>query len=385
MKKQQLDNLVDGYANISTEISSEITSKENKTQQFRDPQFAVLKERKHIFFRLKKMAENSNERLVILLGQYGILHLCRNPSALEAVNEAALRGVVIQIMTNLDGRTIKFFKELHEAIEVRHSDELESLGFVRDSYEIVQYLSIEDNPVGRGKDDSALIIESQEFAESHMNLIDTIWESAIPFEMAVARHTDNQINDPLRLTIGEGSFLKTISSALGIETGLTEEDIPFDPDAFFAASKEVNEARELLTEGKLSNLKILGIDLGLMLRQIGNRVGKEISFSLRGIEHDIEFLEEMMDWWESAGLGSLEYEVEPVFHVKVRLNHPPLDDLDALPMWEMDDGIIEGALANRFAKDAQVVIQRVEASGDNNELWHYYVHKQIDDNVELSD
>ena len=88
-----------------------------------------------------------------------------------------------------------------------------------------------------------------------------------------------------------------------------------------------------------------------MLRQIGNRIGREIAFSLRGIEHDIEFLDEMMDWWEYAGLGKLEYDVDPTFHVRVGLHHPPVDDPDALPMWEMDDGIIEGALASRFSKD----------------------------------
>ena len=91
----------------------------------------------------------------------------------------------------------------------------------------------------------------------------------------------NQINDPLRLTIGEGSFLKNVSVALGFDGQLPEEDTPFDPEAFFAAGHEVNEARMRLTEGKLSNLKVLGIDISRMLRQIGNRVGQEIAFSLR--------------------------------------------------------------------------------------------------------
>ena len=34
-------------------------------------------------------------------------------------------------------------------------------------------------------------------------------------------------------------------------------------------------------------------------------------------------------------LGNLQYDVDPTFHVKVGLNHPPLEDPDALPMWEM--------------------------------------------------
>tara|TARA_B100001094_G_scaffold321913_1_gene370434 strand:- start:617 stop:2005 length:1389 start_codon:yes stop_codon:yes gene_type:complete len=381
MRKQQLSHLVEGFDNLSKNVKEEPAANKSQVRNIDDPRFAVLKERTHIYSRLKKMAEDAEERLILLVGQYGILHLCRNPTALEAVNTAALRGVVIQIITHLDSRTIRFFNELHESIEVRHSDELESLGFVRDMSEVVQYLNIEDNPVGRGKDDAALIIESQAFAESHLNLIDTIWENAVMFDTAVARYTDNRINDPLRLTIGEGSFLKNITSALGITEDLPDEDTPFDPEAFFAAGNEVNEARQKLTEGKLSNLKIIGIDIALMLRQIGNRIGQEIAFSMRGIEHDIEFLDEMMDWWEHAGLGSLEYDVDPTFHVRVGLHHPPLDDPDALPMWEMDDGIIEGALTNRFAKDSQIAIKRVEGSGETNDLWHYLIHHHASEEV----
>ena len=78
------------------------------------------------------------------------------------------------------------------------------------------------------------------------------------------------------------------------------------------------------------------------MRQVGNRIGHELAFQLRTIEGHIEFLSEMMDWWEHAGLGRLEYEIEPTFHVRVGLNQPPSKDPDALPMWELDDGIIEG-------------------------------------------
>ena len=52
-----------------------------------------------------------------------------NPEALEAVNNAAVSGVVCQIITHLDKRTIRFFNGTN--IEVRHSDELESLGSPR--------------------------------------------------------------------------------------------------------------------------------------------------------------------------------------------------------------------------------------------------------------
>jgi hypothetical protein len=93
----------------------------------------------------------------------------------------------------------------------------------------------------------------------------------------------------------------------------------------------------------------------------------------------------MMDWWEHAGLGLLQYDVDPQFHVVVGLNHPPVEDPDALPMWEMDDGIIEGALSTRFAKEANVVIQRVDGSGVKDDLWRYLIHRHELNTIELVD
>jgi sugar-specific transcriptional regulator TrmB len=379
MRKEQLNQILESYEAIKDEIYNDAPKKDLASNEIADPKFAVLKERTNIYSRLTKMAENAEEKLIISLGQYGILHLCRNAKALEAVNTAAIRGVVVQIITHLNSRTIRFYSELHNSIEVRHANDLESLGFVRDQSEVIQFLNIEENPVGRGKDDAALFIESEHFTEAHLRLIDTIWNNAVLYEKAVKRYTDNQITDPLRLTIGEGSFLKNISEALDFDGEFPEKDTPFDPEAFFAAGKEVNIARRKLAEGKLSNLKVLGIDIGLMLRQVGNRVGQEIAFSLRGLENDIEFLDEMMDWWEYAGLGRLQYDVDPTFHVKVGLFHPPTDDPDVLPMWEMDDGIIEGALIKRFSKNPNIAIQRLEGSNSENDLWRYMIHHSADE------
>ena len=93
-----------------------------------------------------------------------------------------------------------------------------------------------------------------------------------------------------------------------------------------------------------------------MLRQVGNRVGEELAFSLRNIEDHIEFLNEMMDWWEYAGLGQLNYDIDPNFHIKVNLSS--FEDSESLPIWSLDDGIIEGALINRYSSDSNVKIER---------------------------
>ena len=337
-----------------------------------------LKERVHIYRKLEQMAESCEEEMVLLLGRFGILHLCRSP-ALAAVNAAAAKGVSIRIVARLEKRTLRFFSDLHNDIEVRHSDDLDSQGFLQDNTDVVQFLHVETNPVGRGKEDAALVIQSEPFAVAQQNLIDTIWEESVPLSIAETRFTQDRIHDPLKLTIGEGSFLDSIRDALDV-TELPDEDLPFNPESFFEAGSKVNAARVELSKGRLSNLKLLGINLNLMLRQVGNRVGQELAFSLRGIEDNIEFLNEMMDWWEYAGLGSLQYGIEPTFHVKVGLVHLPDDNPDVLPMWELDDGIIQGALETRYASEQGVRIRREEGTGESDDLWRYHMILQEDIN-----
>ena len=377
MRSTQLDRLKSGFEEVSKNIK--VSEKNNTSQQNSDePRFAVLKERVHIYRKLEQMAESCEEEMVLLLGRFGILHLCRSP-ALAAVNAAAAKGVSIRVVARLEKRTLRFFSDLHEDIEVRHSDDLDSQGFLQDNADVVQFLHVETNPVGRGKEDAALVIQSEPFAVAQQNLIDTIWEESVPLSIAETRFTQDRIHDPLKLTIGEGSFLDSIRDALDV-TELPDEDLPFNPESFFEAGSKVNAARVELSKGRLSNLKLLGINLNLMLRQVGNRVGQELAFSLRGIEDNIEFLNEMMDWWEYAGLGSLQYGIEPTFHVKVGLVHLPDDNPDVLPMWELDDGIIQGALETRYASEQGVRIRREDGTGESDDLWRYHMILQEDIN-----
>ena len=80
--------LVDGFDELSKGITETDASYEKQRRDIDDPRFAVLKERSHIYNRLQKMANDAEERLILLLGQFGILHLCRSPDALDAVNTA---------------------------------------------------------------------------------------------------------------------------------------------------------------------------------------------------------------------------------------------------------------------------------------------------------
>ena len=67
-----------------------------------------------------------------------------------------------------------------------------------------------------------------------------------------------------------------------------------------ASGLEISDARKKLNHGGIASLRDFGIDLESLMRQIGIESAKS-TFSLRGISQEIEFLNEMMDWWEHAG------------------------------------------------------------------------------------
>ena len=367
-QKSRIDRTTKAFENIMSGATDEALESEAQ-QGDTSAKFAVLKGRDHIQKRIGELANEADGQLVLFLGKYGILHMCRSPS-IEEVNSAAERGVMIKVLAQLDKRTLKFFDQLHDSIEIRHSDEVNSLGVLKDQSDVIQFLFVEQNPVGRGREDAGLVVSSEVFAASHYEFMMAIWNRAVDFNSAKKRFTEEKIVDPLRLTVGDGSFLEQFRDALNFSGELPDEDTPFNPDSFLASSNEINQARAALQDGTVFSLHQLGIDIKTMLRQVGHRIGEELAFSLRKIDGHVEFLSELMDWWEYAGLGELEYDTVPFFHIKVNLTHPPVEKADVLPLWELDDGIIEGALRSRYPEDSNVRIRRETAQGED-ELWRY--------------
>ena len=356
IRREQLQKIETGYEDLKQSVNPGEDQTNDETSDFSNPKFAVLKERTHIMNRIDKMANEAESELTLVLGRFGILHLCRS-SALNSVNDASERGVRIRVLAQLDRRTIRFFSQLHQNVEVRHTKDLEAQGAIMDSSESIQYLHMEENPVGRGKNDAALIVESEPFGVSQRNLVDSIWDEAISFEAASKRFTEDRIVDPLRVTLEGGSFLDRFREVLEIDENLPEEDTPFNPDAFLASSGEINKARKKLLAGGILEISSFGINLSDILSQVGMRIGEELSFSLRSIEGDIEFPNEMMDWWEHAGLGELSYGIDPSFHIKAILLQDSTSK-DSLPLDELDGGIIEGALRSRFEGTTGASIHR---------------------------
>ena len=370
-QRERIDRTSQSFEKLMSGAKPDYEKGEQSNSDETNARFAVLKGREHIHKKIANFADEAEERLTLLLGRFGILHLCRS-SGLEEVNSAAQRGVVVTVIAQLDRRTVRFYDQLDESIEVRHTDEISSLGVLQDTSQVIQFLHVEENPVGRGRDDAALVIHSEVFNSSHSDFISAIWNEAVDFESAKKRFTEERIVDPLRLTIGQGSFLDQFRDALGVNSELPETDTPFNPKSFLASTREINQARTALQGGTVQSLKQLGIDMNTMLRQIGQRIGEELTFSLRKIEGHVEFLSELMDWWEHAGLGELDYDSDPFFHIVVKLAHPEdMDNPNSLPLWELDDGIIEGALMSRYPSTGNVRIRRESFEDADGPTWRY--------------
>ena len=117
MQKQSIKRTEEGLSELQSG-KTVVDNKSSKNSDVLGPRFAVLKERSNIFSRIEKMAEEVEEQMFLLLGQFGILHLCRS-EALAEVNAAANRGVVVNVLAQLDRRTIRFFDDLDSSIRIR--------------------------------------------------------------------------------------------------------------------------------------------------------------------------------------------------------------------------------------------------------------------------
>ena len=87
---------------------------------------------------------------------------------------------------------------------------------------------------------------------------------------------------------------------------------------------------------------------------------------MKDINGDVEYFNEMMDWWEYSGLGKLTYDIDPVFHIEVHLDEKVSEE--SLQLWALDDGIIEGAIMSRYESRDGIEVSRI--IGDSSNIFH---------------
>ena len=323
--------------------------------------FSVIKERSHIHAAMERLIEDAERDIWLLLGRWGILHLVKT-GALTAANDAARRGVTVRVLATLDKKTLKFFGQLDDAIEIRHSDAVSMHGLTIDGEVAIQSVSLETNPVGRGKDDAALVIEAHDFLSAHTDLVESTWKGATAFSSAASRIEKGEIVEPLRVSLGDGSFYRRLKEL--IATDISDQH----PDSAGWTNAILRRGERLISpEPSLPAFEVLGIDTNELMRNIGRRIGEEIATELSEIEEDDEFWNQLVIEWREMGMGKLILEGDPIKVVRVEDagscgNAPEFGG----PFCHLDEGILEGIIRHRFGVHATAVERECMSSGQDH-------------------
>ena len=333
-------------------INSELSTQTNEAL------FTVVKDRHNIYATIENIIQESENEVWMMLSKWGILHLMRT-GIIGSITEALDRGVEIKIVAEIESKTVRFYEELDKRIEIRHHQNQSQMGVYVDSEVGVQIVHSEINPTGRGKEDAALLVESRDYMKAQIELIRVNWNEGVAFESARARIVDGMITEPLKLTIGEGSFYNRLRGLIGNE------------DGFGFTNAVIRRPNEPLTLGiSAASLNELGIDMGEILRSVGQRIGRELALELREEVKDDAFWKRLIVHWKELGMGELEIDAIPPTLVTVKdsnncENNPKFGSI----LCHMDEGVLEGILIERHGFDATASERLCTSKGQDHCLF----------------
>ena len=148
-----------------------------------EPLFSVIKDRHSIYATIENLVQESEHRVWMMLSRWGILHMMRS-GIIDSIKESLDRGVELKILADIDPKTIRFYEELDSRIEIRHLENQSQMGFYVDEDVGIQIVHSDSNPTGRGKDDTALLIESQDYMLAQLELLKVQWNGGVDFTAA---------------------------------------------------------------------------------------------------------------------------------------------------------------------------------------------------------
>lgn len=326
----------------------------------KEPTFTVIKDRQNIHAAIERICADAEDEIWLLLGRWGILHHVRSGS-IQAINEAAERGVKVRVLATIERRTLRHFSELRDGIEVRHSEQMGMHGAIVDDDVAVQSIVLDPNPVGRGREDSALIVEAPGFIEAQKDLVRNNWATSIDLAAVGTRIEEGRIVEPLHVTLGSGSFYTRLKQYL------TEPVADQHPSSigWTNAILRVGDA-QVAPAHTTPTFEALGIDTNELLRAIGRRIGEEIALEVESDE-DADFWAELAVRWAELGMGKLTVEGDPPTVVRVEDSGscggaPKLGG----PFCHLDEGILEGIIHSRLGVEVTAVERECTAMGKDH-------------------
>ena len=332
-----------------------------------EPSFSVVKERSYIHAATNRIIEDAENEVWMLLGEYGILHIVKT-RVVDTLNEAAVRGVRIKVLATMKQATMKYYEMLDEAIEIRHSDSVSMHGCIVDGDVAVQNVFIESNPVGRGRADTALVIEAASYLSAQLDLVETAWKNSTPFSVAKSHIERGESAEPLHINLGAGSFYRRFKEY--IASDLSDQH----PDGEGWTNAILREGEKIVTpQPSLPQLEFLGLDISDLMRMVGRRIGAEHSLEISSIvDSDAEFWVALSEEWKLMGMGSMEFDGEPPSSIRVNDAGSCGGAPDfGKPFCNLDEGIIEGIIESRL-HTTSATVERV-CSGEGGGNCHYVI------------
>ena len=306
IKEMDLRRIQQNLENLSSNSEIPIMSVDQTSDE---DTFSVLKDRHTIMATIESVIVESEDQVWLLLGRWGILHLLRS-GAKKAIEDAINRGVEIKIVASIDKKTIRFFDSLDEKIEIRHHEDFNLNGVFVDEEVGIQFVHTEDSPTGRGKEDTAILIESGMLLTAQSELLKIQWKAAKSYLSIRSKILDGVMTEPLRLSLGEGSFYQHFRNSL-IE-GMASKSA--SNATLSKNGSEIKFGNEMENE----SLSALGIDSAILFEHIGTRIGQELAVKLQHIREDKIFWDTITAEWKEMGMGSIAIDQLPPTKVIVK-------------------------------------------------------------------
>ena len=353
IKEMDLRRIQQNLEGLSTNTKLPIMSIDQSSEE---DTFSVLKDRHTIMATIESVIAESEDHVWLLLGRWGILHLLRSGAKI-AIKEALKRGVEIKVVACIDQKTIQFFDNLDDRVEIRHHEDFNLNGVFVDQEVGIQFVHTEESPTGRGKDDTAILIESGMLLSAQSELPNIQWKAAKSYHSTRGRILDGVMTEPLRLSLGEGSFYEHFRNALMDGDGIKSSSN--------ATLRKNGQELKLQENFETDTLSALGIDSSLLFDHIGNRIGQELAVKLQHIEDDNTFWNTIIDEWKDMGMGEIEVDQMPPTRVIVKEGsacggNPTKSGL----FCNLDESVISGILHERHGKKVSTTMR--ECTDSNN-------------------
>ena len=339
-KEMDLRRMNDNLESLSNSGHFAITSDQpNKDED----SFSVLKDRHTIHATVESIVAEAETRIWLLLGKWGILHMLRS-GCMDSINDALNRGVDVKLVVCVDEKTVRFYDELDTRIEIRHHPDFNLCGVFVDNEVGIQYVQTEESPTGRGKEDTAILMESDMLLTAQSELLNIQWNAATSYHTAKAKMIDGMMTEPLRLSLGDGSFYERFKESIKLGMDNTS-------NAVLTKNGKVLDT-DIIPQS--NTLSALGINTNQLFHDVGFRIGQELAVKLQHIDSEEIFWNNIKSEWQDLGMGDLKIDTIPpkvitVFDGNACEGQPE----SSLMFCNMDESVIGGVVKERYNKTVE--------------------------------